>query len=461
MESLELKNKTQQILQLIEENNKELLPEAVQEMPTIEVAEILQSIPIEQMEEVLLAFDVDLQGLLFSNFEEQVQHELFELLEIDVFAEIFMYMDSDVRADFYQMLESEDQIKLLPFLNKKVREDVIALSAYPPETAGGIMSTDFATIIDDMSVAQSLEKIRKDAPSRKMVYYVYVVDKQMKMKGFVTLKDLIMESPETSVSEVVRSDFIFALVNEDREIVAKKIEKYDLVAIPVLNKMMQLVGIISHDDALDVIRAEHTEDMEKFMGIVHSGDDSDYFQTGILQHFKKRAVWLIILAAVGIISGMIIHSFEATLEKLIILALYMPMMADTGGNSGSQAATVVIRSMALGQVSLKNWWRVLLKEFSISVLLSVCLALMAFAKILFLSYETTIPEAYSLTNIAIIISFALALQVITSTVIGAGLPLLVKTFKGDPAVVASPAITTVVDITGLLIYFWIATTFIL
>jgi magnesium transporter len=248
-------------------------------------------------------------------------------------------------------------------------------------------------------------------------------------------------------------------VDDDREEVARKVEKYDLVALPVLNSQKQLLGIVTHDDAIDVIRAEHTEDMERFMGIVQSNQEFDYLNTSAWQHFRKRVVWIVSLAAVGIISGLIIHSYENALEKLLILALYMPMVADTGGNSGSQAATVVVRALALGQIHTGQWLRILWKETRVSLLLALCLGLLAYAKVLFLSWETEIPVMYSLSRIAFVIALALSLQVVTATIIGAALPMLVKRFGGDPAVAASPAITTTVDITGLLIYFGTASLF--
>jgi magnesium transporter len=448
-----------EIENFIREDNTEGLISVLSKMPTIEVAEILSEMEDEKLLETLRLFDPEQQGNILSDLEWETQSNLFNLMGRKEFATIFSHMASDVRADFYRDLEKEQQIELLPFLTKKIREDVIHLSSYPPETAGGIMSTDFATIVGNMQIWQAIEKVRKDAPSKKMIYYVYVVDEQMKMLGFITLKDLIMAEPEALVEDALHDEFIYADVNEDREVVARKIEKYDLVALPVLNYNKQLLGIISHDDAIEVIRAEHTEDMEKFMGIVHDADGAEYLETSSIEHFKRRVVWIVTLAAVGIVSGMIIHRFESAIDKLLILALYMPMMADTGGNSGSQAATVVVRAMALGQVTVKNWLRIIFKEAKIAFLLAICLGLLAFGKIMFLSWETTIPMGFTLTQIALVISFALTLQVITATIIGAGLPLIVKRFGGDPAVAASPAITTVVDITGLLLYFSTAVTF--
>jgi magnesium transporter len=436
----------------------EMVP-IMKKMPVVEVAEILEAIDETYLFNILDRFSLEQQGLIFSEFPMVKQLNLFKTVSKKRFAQIFENMPSENRADFFQHLTQEEQSSLLPFLSKNVREDVIKLSAYPPETAGGIMSTDFATVESQMTCAEAIEKVRRDAPSKKTVYYVYVVDSNQRLQGFITLKDLIMAEPYTKVENALHRDFVFAFVDEDREKVAQLIERYDLVAIPILNRENQLVGIVTHDEAIDVIRAEHSEDMQKFMGIVQANEEFDYLGTSTFKHFKKRVVWIVSLAAVGIISGIIIHRYENALEKLLILALYMPMVADTGGNAGSQAATVVVRALALGQITVRNWFKILWKEAKISLLLAVCLGLLAYGKVLFLSWETDIPSAYSLPVIAFAISLALALQVVTATVIGAGLPLLVKRFGGDPAVAASPAITTVVDITGLLIYFGTATIF--
>jgi len=447
----------EEIEQTVEERLKnvpaEQLVDRLEKMPVVDVAAYLKSKPVDELIELFKQFSPDEQGLIFADFPYELQMEIFQKLSLKHFAKIFSGMNSQDRIDFYRNLEPEQQTLILPFLDKASREEVIRLSAYPEDTAGGIMSTDFATVRIDMTVEQAMAKIRKDAPSKKMIYYVYVVDSNMVLQGFVSLKRLIMAEPGTKIVDIVYRDFVVAYVDEDRESVAFKIEKYDLVAIPVVNQQGQLLGIVSHDDAIEVIRAEHTEDMEKFMGIIPQEEDLNYEETSVWTHFKKRVVWITSLAAVGVISGMIVHRFESAMEKLIILALYMPMVADTGGNAGSQAATVVVRALALGQLSVRDWFKVIWKEFRVSVLIAVCLGIIAFLKILFLSWETTIPSQFSLLAIAITITIALMLQVVTATIIGALIPLGVKAFGGDPAVAASPAITTIVDITGLLIYF--------
>jgi len=436
---------------------RELVP-ALKKMPFIEVAEILESLEEASILEIFDQFNQEEQAKIIGFFDMRRQLSFFQQVSKKRFAPIFENMASDDRCDLYQHMSQEEQAAILPYLSKEAREDVIRLSAYPPETAGGIMSTDFATIQAKMSVDSAIAKVRRDSPSKKMIYYIYVVDHRMKMVGFVSLKDLIMASPNQLISEILHENFVFTIVDEDREEVARKIEAYDLLAIPVLNHSGQLAGIVTQDEAIDVIRAEHTEDMEKFMGIMTESSDHGYMQTSSMQHFRKRVVWIVSLAAVGIISGMIIHKFESTLEALIILALYMPMVADTGGNSGSQSATVIVRALALGQIGPKEWFRIVLKEFKISTMLAVCLGVLAFLKVLFLSWETSIPEQYSLMQLAFVISIALSLQVVTATCIGASLPLAVKKLGGDPAVAASPAITTIVDITGLLIYFSVTVT---
>lgn len=435
----------------------EALATILKKMPVVEVVDVLREIEEDELIHLLGYFSPDEQGYIVSDFDLEMQEDLFEKLGPKDFVPIFVHMASDERADFYQELDREEQLKLLPYLDKRTRENVVRLSSYDPETAGGIMSTDFATIIGDMTVSQAIQKVRSDAPSKKMIYYVYVVDEDMKLHGFTTLKDLIMAEPETSIWEIVHKDFAWAEVDEDRESVAAKIEKYDLVAIPVINKYHQLAGIVRHDEAIEVIQAEQTEDMEKFMGIVPDVDGLNYTETSVWGHFRKRITWVASLAVLGLVSGMIIHKYEEAMSMLIILALYMPMVADSGGNVGSQAATVVIRAIALGEITIRNWFMILYKEARIAILLSFVLGLIAFGKILFLSWETDVPEQFSLLFIAFGISLALSFQVISATIIGAGLPLIVRRLGGDPAVAASPAITTIVDITGLLIYFGIAT----
>jgi magnesium transporter len=356
--------------QLLEQQQEQQLLTLLCDAPTIEVAEFLaQQLPQKSLA-LFTLLPQELQGAIFADFEEEHQLVLYQLLSKKEFAEIFSHIPSHQRAEFYQQLSDKEQVQLLPYLSKKIREDVITLSAYPTDTAGGIMSTDFATVIEDMTVKQAIQKLREDSPSKKMIYYIYVVDKNMRMLGFVALKDLVMAVPDEQVASVLHDNFVYATVNDDRESVAKQVEKYDLVAIPILNEAKQLVGIVRYDDAMDVIRAEETEDMEKFMGIFSDEETSDYMKSSSFQHFKKRVTWILGLFIASILSEMIIHKHEALLGRLTVLALYLPMIAGAGGNAGGQAATVVIRAVSLGQVTLRDWLKVILKEAKVAFLLA-------------------------------------------------------------------------------------------
>jgi magnesium transporter len=251
------------------------------------------------------------------------------------------------------------------------------------------------------------------------------------------------------------SDFIFARVDDDQEDAARKIQKYDLLALPVVDEQDALVGIITQDDAIDIITQEHTEDMEKFMAIAGTHEDAVYMKTTVWGHFRNRYPWVIALAILGLVSGFIVQHFEGLLMEFTILAMFMPMLADAGGNTGSQSATLVVRALALREVSPKDVFRILAREFRVALLLAVLLGIMAFGRVFLFGGGSSISDSSSMVRIAFAISLALGLQVITSTMIGALLPLGAARMKWDPAVVASPALTTIVDITGLLIYFTI------
>lgn len=444
------------------EKTLEYLP-YLQKLPAVEVAEILSELDEERIIEVFKLFSAEQQAYIFPDLYNEQQEFLFEKLDKRSFSRILEQMNSAERADFFQNLDKEDQILLLPFLNKATRDNVIHLSSYPPETAGGIMSSDFATIFSFMTAQEAIQKIRADSPTKKMIYYCYVVDDEAKLQGFVTLKRLIMSDPERKVEDFMHKEFVSAEVDEDRESVASKIEKYDLVAIPVVNAHEQLLGIVTHDNAIEIIRAEHTEDLEKFMGITGDTDEFDYEEISVSTHFKKRFTWLVILLLFGVCSGMVIQHFSYAIEKIIVLALFMPMIAATGGNVGSQAASVIIRAMALGQISTNDWWKIVWKESRTSLMLGLSLGVVGFLNVLIITVisGTSASQPFPLTTIAFVISLALTAQVISASMIGAILPVFVKRMGGDPAVVASPAIASLVDVTGLLIYFGITTGFLL
>jgi magnesium transporter len=365
-------------------------------------------------------------------------------------------MPHDERADLFKRLPEEKREAVLPALAQAEREDIRRLTAYSEGTAGAAMTSDYATLSQQLTVSQAIERLREVAPDKETIYYAYVVDEKRKLLGFVSLKDLIVARRESRVGDIMHRDVIFARVQDDQEDAARKIQKYDLLALPVLNGGDALMGIITHDDAIDIIIQEQTEDMEKFMAIAGSHEDAVYMKTSAWVHFKNRSPWVVALAILGLVSGFIVQSFEGLLLQFAVLAAFMPMLADTGGNTGSQSATLVVRALALKEVAPRDILRILAKEFQVAVLLALLLGIIAYGRVILFGGGSTVPENFSLSTIGLAIALALGLQVVTSTLIGALLPLAASRAKFDPAVVASPALTTIVDITGLLIYFMTA-----
>ncbi len=419
-----------------------------------DVAELLLELSPPEIWFVLKSLDPALRGEIFSHLDTAKQIEVSEHLRREELALLIADMPPDDRVDLLKKLPEETIERLLPAIAHAEREDIRKLFVYQEGTAGAVMTSEYATISPNITVSAAIEKLRKEAPDKETIYYVYVVDEGRRLKGLVSLKDLIIAPPNALIKDIMHEDVITAKVIEDQEEAARKIQKYDLIALPVVDENNSLVGIITHDDALDIITQEHVEDMEKFMAIAGKHEVAMYTKTPAWRHFLNRAYWVVGLATLGLVSGIIIHSFEAALTNLMILAFYMPMIADTGGNTGSQSATVIVRALALREVSPKDFLRVLGKELQVALLLAFVLGLLSWAKVIFLSSGSEKAlSGFSLYQIATVISLSLGLQVVTATLIGAILPLLAAKLKMDPAIVASPALTTIVDITGLLIYF--------
>jgi len=417
------------------------------------VADALADLAPEEIWSILRHLDLDLRADLFRHLDDDLQVEVALLLTRNDLARLLAELPPDDRADLFKHLPEDKRDDVLPALASAEREDLRRLSSYAEGTAGSVMTSDYATLSPDLTVAEALDHLRLVAPDRETIYYAYVVDDQRRLLGFVSLKDLILAPRSAKVADLMHREVLFARVDDDQEDAARKIQQYDLLALPVINGGDALVGIITHDDALDIITQENTEDMEKLMAISGAHEPAAYLRTPAWLHFKHRATWLVALAALELFSGMVIRGFEHTLSKLMILAFYMPMIADTGGNAGSQSATVIVRALALRELSLRDVLRVLFKELQVSALLALVLAALSYGKVMLLSHGTALPPGFDLPTIAAVIALALGVQVVTATLIGALLPLGATALKLDPAVVASPALTTLVDITGLLIYF--------
>jgi len=417
------------------------------------VAEALAQLSSEQIWQALSQLPLSDRAAVFTHLDEPLQLELATTLRRDKLASLIVEMPPDERVDLLKGISEDKREALLPAVAQAEREDIRRLSAYSEGTAGAVMTSEYATVSPSLTVAEAIAKLRQEAPDKETIYYAYVVDEARKLIGFVSLKDLILARPEKKVKDIMHSEVISAQVTESQEEAARKIQKYDFIALPVVNGNDALVGIITYDDALDILNEEFTEDMKKFMAITGEHEAGPYLRESAWKHFKHRSGWVLVLALLGMVSGFIVHRFEALLLQFSILATFMPMLVDAGGNTGSQSATLIVRALALKEISSGDAFHILFKELKVSLLLGALLAGVAFGRVFLFGTESGIPRGCSPTLIGAAVAAALAIQIICSTLIGAFLPLVAARLRADPAVVASPALTTIVDITGLLIFF--------
>jgi len=445
------------ILDFIKANDENAIRQFCASLHPAAVGERLASLSSAEIWHVLTLLEPRLRAEIFGALDQTRQVELAETVRRQDLAQIVNHMSSDERVDLLKRLPEDKQEAILPALAQAEREDIRLLSAYEEGTAGAVMTSDYATLSPDHTVSEAISKLRLEAPDKETIYYAFVVDKDRQLVGLVSLRDLILARPDKRIAELMHRDIVYAFATDDQEDAAGKIAKYDLIALPVVNSDKALVGIITHDDAIDIINQEHTEDMEKFMAITGSHETGTYLKTSAWRHFKNRCGWLVVLAALGLISGYIVESHEGLLLQFAVLATFMPMLADTGGNSGSQSATLVVRALAVREISTGDILKVLWKEFTVAVPLAIMLGILAFGRVLFFAGGAARPQGHSIATVGLAIAAALGLQVLTATLIGAILPLAAARLKFDPAVVASPALTTIVDITGLFIFFTTAT----
>jgi len=397
------------------------------------------------------------RGEVFSYLETPTQVRLAHSLKRDQLAELVTHMSPDERADLVKRLKEETLEALWPALAQAEREDIRRLSSYEEGTAGAVMTSDYVTLLPHLTAREAIDKIRREAPDRETVYYAYVVTPERRLVGSISLKDLILARPASLVEDLMAPGPISAPVSEDQEEVARSIEKYDLLALPVVDRNNALVGIVTHDDAFDILREEQTEDLERIMGITGETREEAYLDIPSSIHYRKRVTWCVALAALQLVSGWILHTFQGALTSLMLLVVYLPMLASVGGNTGSQASTMVIRALALEEVEVGDVLRILWKELRVSLLLGLTLGVLAYGKVVFLTSADAVPAGHHLGWIGATVALALGLQVVSSTIFGAVLPLAASKLRLDPAVVASPALSTIVDITGLLLYFGLAT----
>lgn len=369
--------------------------------------------------------------------------------------EVLDTLSDDDLVDFLQEIEEDERPQYIELLGAEKRLVSENLMRYPERTAGGRMTVAMATVRENLTVKDALQALRAIRDEAELLSRIYVLDENRHILGKVRLRDLAFSSWDTPIRDVMDTDQSSINVHADQEEAAQMIARYDLMALPVVDDDGRLLGVITHDDALQILEEESTEDMERSSGIGGQGDLA-YLQTMPFTHFKRRSGWILALAFMALSSGYVIHSFQDVFTAHYILALYLPMVVAAGGNTGAQSATMVVRAMSLGEVGTREFWRVISKEAQVGLMLGTLLGVCVSLQINFLLPPVFAEGKAGVFKIGLIVGLSLMAQVLTSTFIGAALPIAAKKANLDPAVVASPAITTFVDMSGSLIYFTLA-----
>lgn len=367
----------------------------------------------------------------------------------------------DDAADVLQAVDEEQRPGLLQMLDEATRREVSALLAYEEDQAGGLMSSRFARVRPDMTVDAAISYLRRQAVSTiepETIYYVYVLDAEQKLLGVISFRDLFSAPGSTTIREIMNTNVVHAPDDMDQEAVARLFAEHDLLAMPVVDARGVLKGIVTVDDIVDVVEEEATEDIQKYGAI--EALDEPYLRIGLVPLIRKRASWMVVLFAAQLLTALVIATYEQQLADYIVLALFMPLIISSGGNSGSQASTLVIRAMAVGEVRLRDWWRVARREMAVGISLGVILALLGLLRIgggHSLGDSSLAAGGINWSVLSLIVGMSLICVVIVGSLLGSMLPFLLRMAKLDPATASAPLVATVSDVTGLLIYFTIAT----
>lgn len=419
-----------------------------------DIATILEDQPADRLMRLFRLLPKELAAEVFVEMEPELQEQLINGFTDKELAEILDEMYDDDAADLVEEMPANVVNRILKQADPDMRRSINELLKYPEDSAGSIMTTEFCDLAKDLTAAEALAHIRRNGVDKETIDTCYVTDRR-KLLGTITLRQLVLASDGMPVSDMMDENFVSVSTLDDSEEVADLFAKYDLLSIPVVDSDSRLVGIVTVDDAIDVIREEATEDIEKMAAITPSG--KPYPRLSVFEIYKNRILWLMLMMISATFTQIIIRGAENTLEKVAALMAYVPMLMDTGGNSGSQASVTIIRSLSLGEIEFKDILKVIFKELRVALMCGVTLAVLCFLKATFIDRN---PADIAL-NVAFTVSGTLLITVILAKFFGCTLPMLVKKIGLDPAVMASPMITTIVDALSLIIYFLIASTVVL
>lgn len=396
--------------------------------------------------EQLMALALPRRTETFSYLRPETQVALARRLSRHHLAEIVTEMNADDRADLFNRLTIEQQNVLLPGLAQAAREDIRRLSAHAEATAGAIMTSDYATLHPDLTAREALETLRREAPDKETIYRAYVLDADRRLAGTLRLKDLILAAPDTRVADMMERETFAVTIDQDQEEVARKIARYDVLALPVVDAENRLVGVVTHDDALDALQEEATEDFHRIATVGKLGESVR--EAGAALLYRKRIFWLALLVFGNLFSGAGIAYFEDVIAAHVALVFFLPLLIGSSGNAGAQAATLMVRALATGDVVIKDWGQILGREMLVAFGLGLTMAL-AVAPIGLLRGGA---------DIALIVGLTMVLVVLVGSLIGMSLPFLLDRFRMDPATASAPLVTTIADAVGVTVYFAIAST---
>lgn len=435
------------LLQLLAEKKFRQLKSLLVEMNVVDIAEFLDEVEPEQLIVVFRLLPKDTAAEVFTYLEDsEDQEKLIGALSDQELREVLNELYLDDAVDLIEDMPANVVSRILRNTDASTRSQINQLLNYPKESAGSLMTTEFIYLHPDATVEESFARIRQVGLDKETVYTCYVTQNRV-LQGVVTVKRMLMSSYETRIRDIMETNVLSVHTHTDKEEVAQTFSKYDVSVLPVVDNDERLVGIITFDDAMDVIEEEATEDIEKMAAILPT--DKPYFQTGVVETWKHRVPWLLLLMISATFTGTILGFFEDALAANAALTLFIPMLMDTGGNSGGQASVTIIRAMSLGDIEYSDCFRVIWKELRVAALCATTLGAVVFAKVILLDRKS-IP-------VAIVVSLTIFVTIIIAKLVGCTLPMLAKKLGFDPAVMASPFITTVVDALSLLIYFAIAT----
>lgn len=441
-----------EILELVKEKKYKRTREELLKLNEADIAEVLEEILGEvDMDTAVIVFRMlpkDISVEVFSRLPSDEQMDLINSITHRELTYIIGELDFDDKIDVLEELPANLVDKILEKTPKEERRNIYTFLNYPDNCAGTLMTPDYISLRKEMTVGDALSHIKKEGMDSETIYTCYVKDRGRKLLGIVSLRTLVVSDSDVLVSDLMHEDFISVNVYDDQEAVSDMFKKYGFLAIPVVDNEQRLVGIITVDDILDVIEEETTEDMARMAGVLDT-PDARYLNTSVLQHVRSRLPWLVFLTMSYMVTSLVISNFEHTLEQIIVLVAYMPLLMGTGGNSGAQASTLIIRGMALGDVELEDVLRVLWKELRISLLVGTLLGLFNFGKIVLIDGQPW--------NIGLTIALSMILIVIFAKVVGSTLPMAAKKIGIDPALMANPVIASITDLVSASIYLMLAT----